>query len=53
MFSQALRQKVRIEPLYSSLVEKQLTRDSYPVFIVHTHHALQAAKGNLRLAMSS
>lgn len=45
VFSQALKQKVRIEPLYSSLVEKQLARDSYPVFIVHTHHALQAAKG--------
>lgn len=40
-FSQATRQKVRIEPLYSSLVEKQLARDSYPFFIVHTHHALQ------------
>lgn len=43
-FSQALKQKVRIEPLYSSLVEKQLARDSYSFFIVHTHHALQAAR---------
>jgi ABC-type phosphate/phosphonate transport system substrate-binding protein len=45
VFSQALRQPVRIEPLYSSLVQTQLSRESYPVFIVHTHHALQAASG--------
>ena len=44
-FSQTLRQPVRIEPLYSSLVEKQLSRDSYPVFVVHTHHALHATNG--------
>lgn len=43
VFSHTLKRKARVEPLYSSLVASQLERDSYPVFVVHTHHALRAA----------